>query len=86
MFIWKYYYYYYLPSFYALVSMTPRLITSSTFHLGLFHVPLDDHSFGAGEKLGIVSSHRVSESLRASDLLELDVATVSPATPEENLS
>lgn len=73
-------------SFYALVSMTPCLITSSIFHLGFLNAPVNDCSFGGGEKLGMVSSQSVSESLSASDLLEFEAATVSPAMPEENLS
>lgn len=75
--------------YYALVSITPRLITSSTFHLGLFHVPLMLRSFPSfgDEKLEIDSSYSVSESLSASDFTaELDAATVSPAMPDENLS
>src|SRR5947207_15924916 len=66
--------------------MTPRLITSSTFHLGFFNDPLNVCSFGGGERLGILSSYSVSESLRASLLPVLEAATVSPAIPEENLS
>jgi len=71
---------------YALVSMTPRLMTSSTSHRGFFQVPLKDLSFGGEQKLDTVSSYNVSESLNASDLTVLEAATVSPAIPDENLS
>lgn len=66
--------------------MTPRLIISSTFHLGFVNDPLNVNSFCAGDKLGTLSSYSVSESLRASLLLEFEAATVSPAIPDENLS
>jgi len=65
---------------YALVSMTPRLITSSTSQRGFFHVPLNETSFegrgGDGEQFDMLSSYNVSESLKASDLTELEAVTV----------
>jgi hypothetical protein len=75
-----------LPLIYALVSITPRLITSSMSHLGFFSDLTTVPSLANRGKLGILSSYKVSESLRASDLLVLEAAIVSPAIPEENLS
>jgi len=67
--------------------MTPRLITSSISQRGLLHVSLMDRSFLKLDGGGGLSSQRVSESERASDVgRELEGVTVSPAMPEENLS
>jgi hypothetical protein len=82
--------YYYNYQDYAVVSITPRLITSSTSHLGFFHDRDDTLSFRGFEftvsSISSTSSASVSEPLNVSLLSAFDGAIASPAMPDENLS